>query len=686
MRVPFAAAALGFALAEAGVATNAARLAGLPVGACAAAGLGAATVMLSCLVPVLWGIDALLETRGGRALAEGLHRAVAAGGSLAFAWLWTCAWLGAGVALVLALGGQAMAHMSRDFGLALNVLATLAGSAVLMLIAAAAGHGLGRRLVPRSEREHAIDRALAALASGAGLAVAAFVLVEPRYAPAPLGAGVLAAAALFGPLRHVRARRRAAAGLAVSLVCVAVLERLPSSAAEVIAYRAPYAALALGSAQPLFDRDGDGAASRLLGGDCNDADAKVHPRARDLPENGVDENCSGRDAPRYAPPRSRRTPDAPEPPHDVVVIMLDALRPDRLSLAGYRRKTSPHIDALAREGTWFRNAYTTAPSTRFAMASLFTGRDVRRLRYRDTGGNNFVLGGGAPTVAKRLRKAGYRSTGYTVTYVMQHNRGVGQGFHLWTTAWPLPQWKQFAPKKAAVTTEAVLKELAASAPGQRLFLFAHYDCTHQPYRKYPPNDFGDSASDRYDSALAHCDAQIGRVLAALRRRPNWGRTAVFLVSDHGELFGEHGLRSHGNSLYEPDVRVALITRVPNTQRRVVDTPVQLHWVAPTVLELAGVRLDSDDDAQSLLPAILGTPLRQRPLFLFTELERGSVRYFASAVVDWPHKFIRDHQTGTTALYDVVADRAERHSLVDRQPKIAGRLSDLLDAYEGWAMR
>jgi len=61
-------------------------------------------------------------------------------------------------------------------------------------------------------------------------------------------------------------------------------------------------------------------------------------------------------------------------PHDLVVLFVDALRPDRLSIAGYPRKTSPQLDALARESVWFRRAYTTAPSTRFAMASLFTGR------------------------------------------------------------------------------------------------------------------------------------------------------------------------------------------------------------------------------------------------------------------------------------------------------------------------
>lgn len=685
MRLPFAATTLGFAIAEAGVSASAAVDAELPPWACAAAALGSAAVVLVCAGCGLWALDLLLRTRGARALGGGLHRAIAAEGSFAFAWLWGAGWLGLGAATVLWIAPAFMAHMSPAFGVAATVLATVLVCALLVLVAAAAGHPLGRRLAPHSDVARALDRVLCVLAPGCAVAAALGLLVEPRYAAAPLCAAVLCAAALATPLRTREPRWPALAALSAGVALVALLERLPSTAAEVLAYRTPYASLALGLGQRPFDDDGDGAASILLGGDCDDRNPGVHPRARDVPQNGVDENCNGSDAPHYQPPRRARTRGAPSTKHDVIVLLVDALRPDRLSLAGYHRKTSPHIDALAREGTWFRNAYTTAPSTRFAMASLFTGRDVRRLRYRDLGGNNFKLNGGAPTLARRLDEAEYRTVGFTVSYVIQHNKGTGQGFDRWGTPWPIKNWRKVGGEKAAITTEAVLAQLEKTPSDERLFLFAHYDCTHAPYRKYPPHDFGDAPSDRYDSALAHCDAQIGRVLETLRARPSWERTAVFVVSDHGELFGEHGLSSHGNSLFEPDVRVALIARVPGAKPRVVDRPVQLHWVAPTVLELSGLRPHREDDAASLLGAILGTQQpERRPLFLFTELERGSMRYFASAVIDWPHKFIRDHRTGTVALYDVVEDPGERRSLIDSQPAVAGRLSDLLEAYESWA--
>jgi choline-sulfatase len=683
VRLPFAAFALGFAIAEACATAAIASLAERPFGVGATAAICAGAAAWLCVASAAWALDGLLSTAGGRALAQGLYQALSGSGSVAVASASGAAALGLAASAVVLLAPSWSQHLSESVSLALTVVATLVGASATLAAMAGLSHRLGHRLAPRTELGGAFDRTVVPAAAACVLAIGMYAWLEPRYAAAPAAGCAALALAVWGPWRTRRRWRLPSALLALSAVIVANVDRLPPAVAEVLAYRTPYASLALGLGARLADADGDGAGAILLGGDCNDHDARVHPGALDVPGNGLDENCNGSDALTFSPPGRPRSPAVTQR-HDLVVLFMDALRPDHLSQSGYRRKTSPKLDAFAREATRFRHAYTTAPTTRFAMASLFTGRDVRRLHYQDTGGNNFLLEDDAPVIASKLARAGYRTLGLTVSYVMQHNRGTGQGFEVWRTPWPLRGWKAVEAKKALLTTEAVLAELGQTPADQPLFLFAHYFCTHDPYRKYPPHDFGDAPLDLYDSGVAHCDEQVGRVLAALRARPRWDRTAVFVASDHGELFGEHGLRNHGNSLYEADVRTVLLARVPGAQPRVVDAPVQLDWVAPTLLELAQLRPDRRQDAWSLLPAIMqdGEPA-SRPLFLFTELERGSAHYQASAVLDWPHKLIRDDRTQSLELYDVAKDPGEHHNLTYRDPKLRGRLAELLEAYESW---
>lgn len=688
MRVPFAATALGIALGESVLAGAASVREGLDLVETCAAAIGAGVVALALAWPALWCLDTLLRTRGARALERGLHNAFAAGGSVALATVAVSASFAGSMAVAFALSPAWSTRMSPRFALLASLFSMCTSLGLGLVACAGLGHRIGARLAPKHARALALDRALAAWLPGGGLIAAIAALAGPRHALTPGLAALALGVALATGLRARALRLGAPLVLVACAGGVAGLDFAPPASAGMILYRTPYAGLAIGVAQRAFDADRDGAARWFLGGDCDDGDARVHPRAREFPGNGVDENCSGDDAPRFHP---RRAPAIARPasltePHDVVLVFIDALRPDHLSLAGYPRKTTPEIDRLAREGTWFRRAYTTAPSTRFAMASLLTGRDVRRLRHQDLGGNNFALHSGAPTIARALRSAGYQTVGYTVSYVAQHNMGTGQGFQTWKTPWPVHEWARTRDRNAELTTDAALQTLANTAPDQRLFLFVHYDCPHDPYRKHAKWDFGSRDVDLYDSAVAYCDDQFGRLMTTLRARPNWDRTSVFVVSDHGELFGEHGLSNHGNSLYEPDVRVVMVARVPGTRPSVVDAPVQLHDVAPTVLELAGVAPDPGHDAWSLTGKLFGLePATPRPLFLFTELERGSVRYDASAVIHWPHKLVRDRRTRSVTLYDIAKDPDERSSLARTRVDVAGRLSDLLDGYEGWAV-
>src|SRR5204862_6457101 len=129
-------------------------------------------------------------------------------------------------------------------------------------------------------------------------------------------------------------------------------------------------------ARVALDFDHDGYPALLGGGDCNDHDPSINPGAEEWPDDGIDQNCDGKDASAAA---LRAPPLAPVPPAvppdlNLLLVTIDTLRADHLGCYGYRRPASPEIDRLAAQGTLFENGWAHAPSTRYSMPAIATGR------------------------------------------------------------------------------------------------------------------------------------------------------------------------------------------------------------------------------------------------------------------------------------------------------------------------
>ncbi len=143
---------------------------------------------------------------------------------------------------------------------------------------------------------------------------------------------------------------------------------------------------------------------------------------------------------------------------------------------------------------------------------------------------------------------------------MTHTAGLDRGFHEWRSPWS-DESDDGLSESARTTTDAALgflRDHPASASADKPYqLFIHYSGT----------------IERYDSALAYCDDQLGRVLDAIASRGDRDRTAVVVYSDHGELFGERGFTTHGYSLLEPDVRTVLAMRSPGVEPKTIQTTV-----------------------------------------------------------------------------------------------------------------
>jgi arylsulfatase A-like enzyme len=168
---------------------------------------------------------------------------------------------------------------------------------------------------------------------------------------------------------------------------------------------------------------------------------------------------------------------------------------------------------------------------------------------------------------------------------------------------------------------------------------------------------------RYDSEIRFTDHHIGRVLAHLREREQLDRTLVVLTADHGEEFLDHGRLGHTKTLYDEVVGVPLIVRAPGAGPAVVEEPVALVDVVPTILEALGLPVPDELEG---LP--LGATSAGR--FLFTSTDRRQPK---RAAVGRGRKRIHDLRTGRYEEYDLLSDPREQRPSEAADPALASAL-------------
>lgn len=320
---------------------------------------------------------------------------------------------------------------------------------------------------------------------------------------------------------------------------------------------------------------------------------------------------------------------------NVLFIVVDTLRGDHMSLQGYDRETDPTLKRLASDGVMFENAYSTSSWTLTSHASLFTGR----WPYEHKADGGRTLDDTYPTIAEALSARGYRTGAFMGNFeTLKKEWGFGRGFahfeDYYQSASDLAvssvygrffeyyvlhkvfgmQYKIDRRWAPAINRSAL--NWIDQNTNKPFFVFINYFDVHAPYvspdrgrfsqyenpgglvntdwttaniysSKTPEQIQGEI--DAYDGGIYYADQQINDLLNELDRRGVLDNTIVVITSDHGELFGEHGLWEHHNSLYRPVIHVPMIFWYPKSvpQGMRISTPVSNVEIPATLLDLLG---------------------------------------------------------------------------------------------------
>jgi len=425
---------------------------------------------------------------------------------------------------------------------------------------------------------------------------------------------------------------------------------------------------------------------------------------------------------------------------NVVLVVLDTVRADHLSVYGYDRDTTPNLRGLARDSAVYPNAISSSDITLTSHASLFTGMypswhgaycDPNRAPYGQPVNPQY------PALAELLKSNGYSTLAVAANMYLRADFGLERGFAEFQIPRPVAMLPADMPFLLRHTLRRGLRLAFDTTQFDRLFSFAgdidselfaslsrrgrepffaflNYMDAHFPYvppapyeKQFPGQQAGFTQEDleseqlaisqgkdaspvymrhtlsKYDGGIAYEDAQVGRLVNWLKQHNAYDNTMIVIASDHGEAFGERHRVGHGNSPYQNVVHVALMIKYPRGVHQGTEpTPASLIDVAPTVLSTLGLSVPAAMQGRDLNhPEALAGRILYNETFPCAVIQAPECRTGCTArsVYEWPYKYISS-STGKRELFDLSQDPLEEKTLYARQRPVADKLRADLDAW------
>ena len=351
-----------------------------------------------------------------------------------------------------------------------------------------------------------------------------------------------------------------------------------------------------------------------------------------------------------------------KPPPDIFLVTIDTLRADHVRCYGYNDVATPALDALAKDGVRFTQAFTPSPITNTSHASILTG-----LLPGSHGVTDFAvpLSPTHPTVAELLKPQKYRTAAFIGAVILDSKTlapGFDRGFDFYDNFPEHPstksRWGRVERRGMDVVAHAE-KWLTAHPAGPH-FVWVHLYDPHDPYE--PPPPYSQIYKDHlYDGEIAYADSALAHFVAYLKSTGRYRDSIIVIVGDHGEGLGEHHEDTHGIFLYDSTTHVPLIVKLPAGSRAGATVTAQVRTVdvVPTLLELAGAPAAQRADGESLQPYLAGKNDndndKDRPAFGETDYPLRFGWAALRSVRSGGFKFI---EAPRPELYDLQADKGE----------------------------
>lgn len=345
---------------------------------------------------------------------------------------------------------------------------------------------------------------------------------------------------------------------------------------------------------------------------------------------------------------------------DVFLITIDTLRADHIRCYGYGRVETPALDALAKDGIRFTQAFTPSPITNTSHASILTG-----LLPSTHGVTDFAvpLSSAHPTWAELLQQRGYHTAAFIGAVILDSKAlapGLERGFDFYDNFPEHPRTKSRWGRVERRGMDVVQRAEAwlTAHPAGPHFVWVHLYDPHDPYE--PPAPYSQIYKDHlYDGEIAYADSALANFIAYLKKH-GWYENSLFVVAgDHGEGLGEHGENTHGIFLYDSTTHVPLIFKLPAASAagkiKVVDAQVRTTDMLPTVLDVVGAPAPQRLDGESMKPYFGGTDATSRVAYGETDYPLRFGWAPLRSVRTEGHKFI---EAPRPELYDLRADPGE----------------------------